>query len=516
MTAVSDRRAGLGGEERTPGVRAAARVRLREQVRVAVLFDDRQTDMALPATEPVATLVGDVLRDLLDGGEALRTPDGRDLVTPGAVALKRVTGRPLSRGQSLAEQGVKDGDLLILEVDDAEVSFTPVIENASSAIAQHNATKFASVTPQTATAFAAVAAAIGAALAVGLLIDGWRLDLAADAAWPFPALVPAITAAALALILLTGGALTAWRRQSPAVANALRAGGVLAATAAAFICAPNPPASWHLFFAAVTAAVLAILLWRFGSVPRGAAAWLTLVGIGAAALAALRGAGVQTAYLWVGTLAVSLVVLKSTETLAQVMARVPMPPFPTITGRNTFDDADEIAAEALVAAETEGTPSVAELERAADDANTYLRAIVAAVAPFLVLGAYGAVTPFTGRWVLATVFVLGIATILVFRGRDFTDRVAAVTVVATALAMAVALGLRYVWVSHDPVMSLGMAMGAMALGFAALVVAAVVPARVFSAPFRKGVEWVSYGLQVLVVPATLWLLNLYFLVRNAL
>ena len=152
MTAVS---------ERATGVRASARVRLREQVRVAVLFDGRQTDMALPATETVATLAADVLRELLEPGETMRAPDSRDMITPGKVVLKRVGGTSLNRGQSLTDQGVKDGDLLILDVDDAEASFTPVIENASSAIAQFNAQRFTSVTPQTAVAFSGVAAGLG-------------------------------------------------------------------------------------------------------------------------------------------------------------------------------------------------------------------------------------------------------------------------------------------------------------------------------------------------------------------
>ena len=119
--------------ERT-GIRPAAQVRLREQVRVAVLFGDRQTDLVLPATEAVATVVTEVLAQLVGTGEAVRSPDDNDLITPGTVVLKRVGGAALTRGQSLRDQGIVDGSLLILEIDDAEVSFTEVIENASSAM----------------------------------------------------------------------------------------------------------------------------------------------------------------------------------------------------------------------------------------------------------------------------------------------------------------------------------------------------------------------------------------------
>lgn len=144
------------------------------------------------------------------------------------------------------------------------------------------------------------------------------------------------------------------------------------------------------------------------------------------------------------------------------------------------------------------------------------RLLVAAVSPFFILGAAGAVTPGHGRWVLATAFVLGIAAILVLGGRALTDRAAAVTVVGTALAMSAALGLKYALSSHDRSISLIVAGLIVALGLAALVIAAVVPRRVFSAPFRKIVEWTEYALQVAVFPVALWLLNVYVLARAAL
>jgi type VII secretion integral membrane protein EccD len=507
MTAVS---------ERAPGVRSAANVRLREQVRVAVLFDNRQTDMALPATETVATLIADIVRELLDPDEAIRMRDSKDSVTPGTLMLTKITGTVLNRGQSLREQGIKDGDLLILKVEDSEVSFTPVIENASSAIAQFNARRFTSVTPQTAVAFAAASAAVGTIIATALLVNAWRLGLAAHNNWPLPALIPAIIAAAGAMVLLAAGAVVWWRRRVANVANALWTGAVVSGSTAAFIAVPGRAGAWNVMFAAAMAAMLAMVLWRLSPAPRGPLAWLSLVGGGVFAIALLRALGLNMTYLWVGALFAALLVLKSTESLSQLLARVPMPPFPTVTGKLAFDNADDIAAEALVAAELEGTPSVADLELAAADANTYQQAIVAATAPFFVAGAAGAVTVGQGRWWLASIYVLTIAAVLVFRGRSLDDRIAALTVVTTAFTMSAALGLKYALSSQNPVMSVVVAALLAALGMSALFVASVVPSRMFSAPFRKGVEWLDYGLQVLIPPATFWLLNLYYLTRNAL
>ena len=124
--------------------------------------------------------------------------------------------------------------------------------------------------------------------------------------------------------------------------------------------------------------------------------------------------------------------------------------------------------------------------------------------------------PGQGRWILATVFVLGVAAILVLGARSLDDRTAAVTVVGTALAMTAALGLKYALTTHNPLVSLIVGGLILALGLAALVIASVVPQRPFSAPFRTLVEWLEYLLQFLVFPISLWLLNVYFLARTAL
>ncbi|VAZ69613.1 ESX-5 secretion system protein EccD5 [Mycobacterium kansasii] len=495
------------------GIRPAAQVRIREQVRVAVLFGDRQTDLVLPATEAVATLVNEVLAQVVNTGDEVRGPDDNDLIVPGIVTLKRVGGAALTRGQSLREQGITDGSLLIMEVDDAEVSFTEVIENASSAIAHLNAQRFKSVTPQTALNVAAVTAAAAAAIVCGLLLWVWHLNHTAGAYWP---VIPPAAAAGLAVVLFFGGAAAWWRQHVAAIAYGLWAGALSAIAVAGYTAVPGPAGSWHVVLAATLTLVAVIALWALSPAPAGVLAWLTLVCLGAALLGGLHAIGIQMHYLWIGTMVVALVVLKKVESLAGLLARVPMPSFPTVTGKLVFDDAEGIAAEALVAAETEGTPSVAELKRAAEAANSYLQAIVAAVSPFFIAGAAGIVTPGHGRWILGTVFVLGIAAILVLGGRALKDRAAAVTVVATALAMTAALGLKYALSSHNPTISLIISTLIIAVGLAALVIAAVVPQRPFSAPFRKLVEWLEYGLQFLVFPLSLWLLNIYFLARTAL
>ena len=235
------------------GVKPSAHVRLREQVRVAVLYGGRQTDLVLPATEVVATVINEALRQVVDDADDIRPRDDFDQINPGKVVLKRVGGAALTRGQSLREQGVKDGTLLWLDVEDAEVSFTPVIENASSAIADMNARLFKSVTPQTATKVAAVTAALGAVLVVALLVRVWALAHASGVNWP---LLPPVACGGLAVVLLAGGAIAWWRQHLSVVANGLWAGALVAVGAAGFTAVPGPAGPWNVVFAAASLASL--------------------------------------------------------------------------------------------------------------------------------------------------------------------------------------------------------------------------------------------------------------------
>jgi len=106
-------------ERGTQGAVPARQVRLAEQVNVAVLFDGRQHDVTLPASSPVAAVVDALVRRLQtdddSGEEGLRSPDENGMVSPGLVNLTHIDGRPLNRTQTLGQQGVVDGDLLVLE-----------------------------------------------------------------------------------------------------------------------------------------------------------------------------------------------------------------------------------------------------------------------------------------------------------------------------------------------------------------------------------------------------------------
>ena len=494
----------------------ADHVRLAEQVRVAVLFRGRQTDVTLPASSAVAAVVDSLVRvlqtrDLEDGETGLRSADEDGMISAGLLTLTLIDGRPLDRTQSLAQQAVADGDLLILSVIDPEVEFTPIVEAPSSAVAVLNRARYATVTEATTRMVAAAVAAATVLTAVGVLALAWWRGLASGGDWN---LWPAAVCVVLAACLVGAGTLVWWRRGDRVIATALWLPALVVVMAAAVMGVPGRPGTWHALLAAGVVATAGAVLWRLSAAPKGVLAAVTITAAAAAAMSAVHALGTPMTYVWVAAVAIALWVVTNGAALAGLMAGIPVPPFPTVTGKDTFDDAEHIAQEALVAAEHDGTPSVAELARAAAAANTYLTALLAAAALFFVGGAFVVVTPGSGRWVLATVYVVIVATILVLRGRAFTTRTQAVLIVVTGLAMYAAVAVKYTLVWDSAAVSYWVAGLILGLGALGLIIAATVPRHSFSPVFRKVVEWLEYLLVVSVPVLAVWLLNVFTLVRN--
>ena len=267
-------------------------------------------------------------------------------------------------------------------------------------------------------------------------------------------------------------------------------------------------------FAAVVTATVAAALWRLSPAPRIVVSATVLISTATAILApiyALTGVSLQN--LSVAVLAVNLF-LTGAPKLAAWMAGIPIPPFPTATGKDTFADADAIAAEALVAAEHQGTPTVEQLRRSAEAANIYLTALLVTAGVFFVGGSIWAVIPGQGRWWLATVYIGVLAAVLVMRGRAFASREQSIIVVATGLLMVLITAANYALAGEGTFTVYIAAAVVLGLGAAGLIAAAVVPAKVFSPVFRKVIEWIEYLLIVAIPPIAIWLLNLIYLARN--
>lgn len=499
------------------GAAPAHQVRLAEQVRVAVLFERQQHDVTLPASASVAAVVDSLVRVLQerdDDDQAMRQPDSKGMISAGMATLMLINGRPLDRTQTLAQQGVVDGELLVMQVSDADLEFTPIIESPASAVAVLNKAREPVITEYTAKVVAGAVAGVCVAVVTALLALAWWRDLRDGQDWN---LIPALSAAGLAVVLLSAGSLVWWRQRQRVTALALwLPAALIASPAAALMAAPGEPGPWHVMFSAVVTSVVAAVLWKLAPVPRGLVAAVTIVAAGVAAVALIHAwLGVTLQNLAVTVLVLSLFVLTGAPKLAARMAGIPVPPFPTVTGKDTFEDADAIAKEALVAAQHQGTPSIEELRRGAEASTSYLTALLASVSVFFLGATIWALNPGQGRWWLATVYLGILATILILRGRAFAAREQSIIVVSTGLAMVLITVVKYALAGSGTTIVYGAAATVLALGLAALVAVAVVPARVFSPGFRKVIEWVEYLLIVIVPPLAIWLLNLIYLARHS-
>ena len=129
-----------------------------------------------------------------------------------------------------------------------------------------------------------------------------------------------------------------------------------------------------------------------------------------------------------------------------------------------------------------------------------------------------AVQPQIGGGWRFLVFTLGICMIFLLRSRSFVDRYQSIDFGGRARWRAP----RWCWAATPahpvpasvPVTLICVAL-ALALGIAGLLVALVIPKARINAPVNRAVEVSEYVLLILVVPWSIWLLNLLSVVRNA-
>lgn len=493
--------------------RKADKYKQAETVRVAVIFFGLQTDLVLPTDVSVASVIQAMLPVLQERREALGLePAAVEADEHGgkALSLIKLDGQPLDREQTLAACGVVTSDLLVLQVTNIEVITAPVVENVSSAVALENQRKHKAVEPEDAQRFAAVTLVVAAVAIGGLLVRAWQLQLASGA----PYFVPGAVAAGLAALLVVSGLLMSWRGPGTVSVATLLAAFPLIAVAG-FTLVPSTAGAAHVLLAAASVFVFALGLWWVGAVPRGVALALVACSAGIGVLAFVRLIWhVPIEYLAVATLALSTWLLHKAKDSAWMLAPLPLPDFPTATGQLAWDSAEDLAEDALVAAETNGTPTREQIVDGAAAANTNLIALVTSYVGFIVASAIVVADPRAGRWAWQLALIAVVTGAMVLGGRMFTGRTQSMLVVAGALAIVAGVGIRYSVESGHSWMSMAVAGAIFGLGVLGLVLVAVVPNRKFSAPVKRVVEMIEYLLLAAIVPLAVYLLNLLTLGIN--
>lgn len=206
-------------------------------VRVAVLGEEKLTEVALPTQLP--------MREIIPAVHRILVPDAAETTTPTRLALAPVNGAPFSADATLSTVGVADGDLLTLRPAPAGPAAPGIVEDIGDAAvifsesrkrpwgAEHiaRATRLGVVSVVLAAAFLTIAhnvhtgstlslaglAAVAVAAAIGALVAHLRAPrLGAELA--IVALIPIAGALALSLpgshsgprVLLAASGVAAW------------------------------------------------------------------------------------------------------------------------------------------------------------------------------------------------------------------------------------------------------------------------------------------------------------------
>ena len=472
--------------------------------RVSVIGGTTQFDVGLPAAVPVAALIPDLVS--LITSRAPETDDSE--ARPGPVrdhwTLSRVGHDPIAPGRSLAEAGVRDGDLLILRsvpARETAVLFDDVID----AVARLGGAQSSGWS-------AGAAQAMGYAVAVGAsTLTALALLQQRNA---YGDLWPAIVTGLLALAFVVAGAVVGRFYLDRSTAAMCSLCSFPLAFATGMMLPPGDFGAAHLTLGGCVAAVVAVLSYRISTAgPLIHSAIVTATAFATAAAAAQLLWSPGTVRVGAALCAGAVLAISMAPRLTIALARLPLPPVPTAGAAiDPADSAPRPAIEGIGAIGAMALPSAAALELRAHTAGRYLTGIIAGTAVAAVAGIALVAYPADDFSWRCTVFALIITTVLCLRGRSHADLAqAAVLIAAGAVGFAAVVGEVALGPGDHVVVAAG---AAAAVSVAALLCGVVAPRSSFSPVVRRTVEIIEYLLIATIVPLMFWIMNLYAAVRD--
>ncbi|MGC5247642.1 type VII secretion integral membrane protein EccD [Gordonia sp. DT219] len=508
-----DTRPPIRADDTAPGSAGSGTVSIQPAlVRVSVLGGNTQLDVALPAAIPVAALIGDLVAQIESRNPRRQDPDDTDPEMAGGHSdggrahwtLSRIGQPPLSVNHSLADSGVRDGDLLMVtstRTGDSPVLFDDVVD----AVARLNESHFANWSPQAARILG-FGAAILASIVGAVALTGTRLE--GNTLWP------AIPAALSVLALITASAIVARQYRDPATATVLAAAAAPPAFVAGMLAVPGPFGAAHMALGFAIVTLTAVVCYRLGAAgPVLHSALLTGAVLGGAAT--LAGLFVDTSPRSVAAVsaAVGLLVIAQAPRLTIVLSKLPLPPVPTAGAPLDLDDAEPVSTiEGIGAIGAMALPKADALERRSYLANAYLTGIIAGASAITAPAAVISCMPWNGVDAKSCVFAAIIAVVLCLRGRSHSDLAqACILVIGGCLTLAVVLGSLAVAGGWWPLIGFAVATTLLVL---ALVLGVLAPGHEFSPVLRRLAELGEYALIVVIVPLLVWILDLYQTVRD--
>lgn len=475
--------------------------------RVSILADRTQVDVALPAEVPTVLMMHSLV-DLVTGRAPTSNPADPE-TTPARWLLSPIGAGHLDPALSLHENGVRDGDLLVLSRAEATPP-PPLFDDIIQAVAlraEDQYRQWNSTCARWLGYLVAVCASLAGAAA--LIRDGMG-----NGGLSLPA-----SALAVAAVLL-GAAAAASRAYCDDAGVALAFCAVPIGAVGGALLVPGELGGPHLLLGLVVAGCAAAVgLW---STQRGAAvllATLTAATIGAAAtiVDVLWAVGHLTS--GAAVLAATPLLLALAPRLAILLAKLPLPPVPTPgAALDPYEDDPQPGMENIGAVGAITLSTARSLELRAAQAQRFLTGLLggitasACVSAFVACGALWSDTAGeAGPGAPALVLVALTALVLMLRGRSFADWLHALILIGGGAV--IVLGVISTSTLAGTVPSLALFAVAVGVIVAAFTFGVLAPARQFSPVQRRIVEITEYTATAAIVPVACWALGLYSLLR---
>ncbi|MFC9998491.1 type VII secretion integral membrane protein EccD [Nocardia sp. NPDC127526] len=471
-------------------------VRVPDLARVTILAKHTQVDMAIPVDVPVALVIPSVVDMVAQHSRANDFDHDGEQFEPHEWVLARVGRPPFSNSLSLAEQEVRDGELLMLESAE-HTAPTPLFDDIMYNVAIADADHFRGWTPRT-------ARLTGSILAVLTMLVGCLGLLAAPDA--VPGWVSG-TVALLVSVLLVVASMVLGRMYGD-TASALVLGGCAlpAAFAAGLLFVPDHYGWANFLLGAALLGAIALLAWRVSGVGPGLFIGVTTLAVYAvpAALIGLL-THVPAKAIGAGAAALGLAGLSLAPRFSMLLAKLPLPPVPApgTPIDPTEDDPDDHRA----------LPTLDALRTKSERARRYLAGLVAATTVVVVAGAVASVwnPDADGVYWPGLALALVCAVVLMFRSRTYAGAEQAVVLIAGGAAVLLILLGAGSFRLDQPLVIFGAALLLLA---AALVFGIIVPRQQATPPMRRAVELLEYAFVAAVVPLVFWVTDLYSYVRG--
>lgn len=512
-----------------------------DRVWVAMNAADLQWGVVLDPLTPVGrqvsalveianTKLGELGRATLEPSGA-RTDGGKGEQVRGRWALCWVDGTVLRPGRSLADQGVVDGTRLWLRfVDDTE-SRTPVIENVTTRLALELRKRWAPITP-------AVAARIGA----GMLASCVLLALAVLARWRYghEGAVAAVLAGVVAVGLLVAASMVlarsalTLRRAAPDgdekpgarsdwatevfVGDLLLLTGCVALAAAGALAVPGPLGAPHAALAAAVLTAGAALIVRYTGRHIALCTAVIVLGLAGLGTGAARMLLITSAVtLLTVVLLVAMVGVKLAPSIARIAGSIALPVMPRPGTPWIFENRPYLPNTVVVAAGDPpvmaGPESSRDIAVSRDRVHAYMTGMLAAFCALLVISSAALCDPVAERRWLMVVLAGVVAAALLLHGRSYTDRWQSSILAVTAVAITVAVALRYILgLGTTSALVVGCAVLVL-IPVAGLIAAVVVPRSIYTPRFKQIIEWVEYVLLAAVWPLAFWVMDVFASIR---